>query len=105
MQEKYCGTCKTGLSYFLKTGYLGCPDCYKNFEREIESGILKIQGSTFHVGKKPKISAQDKKLLSDYKKLLSEKEMAGIEGRFNDMAEITEELDCLLSELKERGLI
>ncbi|MBO5927853.1 MAG: hypothetical protein J6Q32_03275 [Clostridia bacterium] len=105
MQTKFCNTCKTSLQFFLKTGYLGCPDCYKSFQREIESGIVKIQGSAFHVGKRPRISDENKMLLKEYQRLLSEKEMAGIEGRFNDMAEIAESLRNLLSELMKRGLM
>ena len=66
---------------------------------------MKIQGSAFHVGKRPRISDENKMLLKEYQRLLSEKEMAGIEGRFNDMAEIAESLRTLLSELMKRGLM
>lgn len=101
---KYCPSCGTTLNYFLKTGYLGCPDCYENFKQEVESGILKIHGSIIHVGKKPKISTIDRELLNEYKRLMAEKEIAGIEGRFSDMTEINRDLNELIKELTRRGL-
>lgn len=105
MYEKVCSHCKTRLSQFYKTGYLGCPQCYVAFEYEINQTLKKIQGKTYHVGDKPTVSEQDKELFKRYKLLLSEKERAGMEGRFRDMADISIEINMLQEELKRRGLM
>ncbi len=104
MREKFCPSCKTALSSFYNTGMLGCPDCYTAFEYEINVALEKIQGATFHVGKKPNIDDLDKELLQEYDNLLEEKQRANMERRFSDMIQISEMLDDLKAELKRRGL-
>ncbi len=104
MYEKYCPNCKTTLSSFYNTGMLGCPECYKAFENEIEIATKKIQGRTVHVGKKPTASELERELILEYELLLKEKQLANIEGRFADMLRISEELMELKEELKRRGL-
>jgi len=105
MIDKICKTCFYRLSDFKRTGYLGCPDCYKYFEEEINRTLPNIQSGYFHNGKIPKISGVDKELLSEYKRLLVNKETAGIEGRFEDMAIYNKQILELTTELKRRGLI
>ncbi len=105
MYDKRCKSCGRLLSEFYETGILGCPDCYKAFEEEIMPTVREIQGNTFHTGKTPTYSNIDKELLTEYKALLSEREKAGIEGRFSDMAEISKEISSLYEELKNRGLV
>ncbi len=105
MEDKCCPRCGRRLKEFFDTAMLGCPDCYKAFEGEIVSALKKIQGRTFHVGKKPLVSGVERQLLSEYRRLLSEKERAGLERRFEDMARISKDLSALSIELKSRGLI
>lgn len=104
MYDKYCKSCKTTLGSFYATGMLGCPNCYKAFEKEIELALKKIQGRTFHVGKRLSIDKIGRELLDEYQMLLIEKERAGLEGRFSDMYRIAEEINELKEELKRRGL-
>lgn len=105
MTEKTCPKCKTTLSEFYSTGMFGCPFCYKAFESELPRVLKKVQGAERHVGKSPKVSGVDRQLVSEYERLKKEKEIAGIEGRFSDMAEITAEIFDLKAELEERGLL
>lgn len=105
MYEKVCVKCGTTLSSFYATGMLGCPHCYKEFEKEIIPALKKIQGRVFHAGKTPKISSVDRELLSEYERLLKEKEQATFNGEFDKMRSLTIEINQLVSELKERGLI
>jgi len=105
MEERCCPRCGRQLKEFFDTAMLGCPDCYKAFEGEIVSALKKIQGRTFHVGKKPQVFGVDRQLLSEYRRLLSEKERLGLERKFDEMAKISKELIDLSLELKSRGLI
>jgi len=105
MYDKICKSCGWRLSQFYNSGMLGCPECYKAFQREIEVALRDIQGSTIHVGKTPNVSGSDKELLSEYTRLLNEKEKAGLDGRFSDMAKIGRQIEELIKVLKERGLI
>ncbi len=105
MYDKICPECGTRLSQFYKTSMLGCPTCYKAFEREIVLALKKIQGQTAHVGKTPYAAGLDKTLLNEYQMLIKEKERAMIEKRFDDANEIAEQILELSEELRRRGLL
>lgn len=104
MYDKVCEKCGTRLSSYYQTGMLGCPECYNAFRVEILSTLKDIQNSTEHTGKKLS-HGLDKELLDEYKRLLKEKELAIMEGRFTDLREISANLFDLTEELKKRGLI
>ena len=57
------------------------------------------------MGKKPKLTRIDRELLSDYQNYLKEEEIAGIEGRFKDMAKLNKIIEELSEELNRRGLL
>lgn len=105
MYDKICPTCKTLLSQFYNTSMLGCPDCYKAFEREITLALKKVQGGTLHVGKTPYGTQLDKQLLDEYNDLIKAKERAVLDERFEDVNEISKQILELSEELKNRGLI
>ncbi len=105
MTEKTCPKCKKTLSEFYSTGMLGCPFCYQVFRDELSRVLVEIQGTDRHVGKPPKVRGLDRELLAEYDRLKRDKELAGIEGRFSDMAEIAEAIFELKTELEERGLL
>lgn len=106
MYDKICNNCGRALSQFYATGMLGCPHCYKAFEKEITSTLYKIQGKTFHVGKTPyNLSNLDRELLAEYKRLIMEKERATIERRFSDIRQLSKEILELSEELKNRGIL
>ena len=105
MIEKTCPHCGTRLSSYYKTGMLGCARCYDAFKGEITSSLEKFQMKSFHVGKTPKCSEEDKNLLGEYRRLLAEKERLGIEGKFSEMASVSKEIFAIAEELKKRGLI
>lgn len=50
---KRCKTCGTSENEFLKTGYLGCSDCYDTFSDSVDVVVRKVQGNTAHIGRTP----------------------------------------------------
>lgn len=52
-QRCICVKCGTTSDEFIKTGYVGCPDCYKTFENVMTPAISRIQHDLRHVGKSP----------------------------------------------------
>ena len=105
MLDKVCKNCGRKLSDFYSTGMLGCPVCYIAFEREITSSAIGLNKNFIHKGKSPKFNHLDKELLSEYNTLLKEREKAGLEGRFKDMKDLSEQIYDLSEEIKRRGLI
>lgn len=51
-----CPTCGITQGQFTKSGFLGCPDCYKVFSESIDPLFLRTQMGSKHVGRKPGIS-------------------------------------------------
>ncbi len=45
--------CGMTLEEFHKTGFLGCPECYKTFKRSVAALLKRIHGATEHVGTTP----------------------------------------------------
>ena len=106
MIDKVCASCGFRLSEFYRAGMLGCPHCYKAFEKQIEQTLYKIQGKTLHTGKTPyNIDNIDRQLLAEYKWLLSEKEKATLEGRFSDIRTLSQQILEISNELRQRGIL
>lgn len=105
MIEKVCKGCGTRLSQFYNTFMLGCPECYNSFKDEITVAVKKAHGKVSHTGKTPKIDRFDKELINEYARVLKEKEQAIIEGRFDDIKELSERSAYLSEELRIRGLL
>lgn len=103
--DKQCKTCGYRLSSYYKTGYLNCPDCYREFEAEISATVGDIQGGNRHKGKKPALTGIERELISDYYGYLKAKEKAGLEGNFAEMSKLNSLISQISEELKRRGLL
>ena len=101
---KRCEKCGTSWEQFYKTSMLGCENCYRVFQAELEPVIRKMQGKTRHTGKVPKVGDLDRELLCEYKNLLADREAAMLEGRFDEASALDEEIRQLHYELSRRGL-
>ena len=51
--SRECDSCGTLYDDFIKTGLLGCADCYDMFEDRLDPILKNIQGNTKHIGRKP----------------------------------------------------
>ncbi len=49
-----CPTCNMGYDEFLKSGKLGCGDCYTTFKARLQRPVKQIHGTVEHIGKAPK---------------------------------------------------
>lgn len=52
-KTKACPSCGMTYEEVLKTGKLGCAECYHNFGEMIERTLRQIQGADSHIGKRP----------------------------------------------------
>ena len=52
-----CPRCGTTLRDIEQGGQLGCIECYNTFNESILKNILKLQGSSEYMGRKPSVSA------------------------------------------------
>ena len=120
-----CLNCGQSYDEFLKTGILGCPECYDAFSDRLDKILKNIQGHTVHTGRKPlniekeledldtgnslnnKADAQTKNVESkntenkeenELKKLESDLEKAIKEERYEDAAVIRDNIKKLRKE-------
>jgi len=50
--QKACSFCGLSLEQYRGNGLLGCPDCYKTFQDDIDEMLFQLHGSSMHRGKK-----------------------------------------------------
>lgn len=56
-----CPKCGETYYEFLRTGMLGCDECYKAFGNLMENSVRRIQGAAVHTGKVPTDRQEEKK--------------------------------------------
>lgn len=93
-----CPECKTTSDEFLKTGYVGCPECYKVFEPLVAETVKKLQQSDRHVGKTPVGAAN---VATEESRLRLELQAAIDAGNFAKAGELSQRLDMLVGRKKE----
>ncbi len=49
--EVVCPECGLSLTDFREKGWLGCAQCYRAFEKEIDELLMQVHGSRIHKGK------------------------------------------------------
>lgn len=91
VKEAICPNCKTRLSEFLKTHYVGCPDCYTAFASAIAAMLPQIQGGTHHVPRGHMGNAVKTKE-DTVRELKREMQKASDEMRYDDAAKIYNKL-------------
>ena len=53
MQQARCGFCGSSLPEIVKSGRVGCAQCYETFYPQLEPTLQRIHGSLEHTGKTP----------------------------------------------------
>ncbi len=67
-----CNTCGATFADIAGCGLIGCPDCYKTFNKQLTSTLKRIHGSSGHIGKIPSSSAPRLNTVSELEMLKSQ---------------------------------
>ena len=104
-EETACPTCGTTYREIAKSGLLGCPDCYKTFETELESTIGAAQGTTRHQGAVPARHRAKQKLEEKRKELKAKLDAAISKEEYEEAARLRDEIRKLSAKEKsdEKG--
>lgn len=92
-ENRVCPTCGCTAESYLKTGFLGCPDCYATFEPLILQSVAKIQKDTKHTGKSPEKTVSPEE--ARYNELLRKRDEAVAVEDFQLAAKINDEMKKL----------
>lgn len=91
-----CPRCRVTLSKFIKTGRLGCPDCYQAFAAQLHPMLLQIHGRVQHAGRKPLQSETDQRSRYEQEELTRQLQLAVNAEDYEHAAEIRDRLRALL---------
>lgn len=69
-EDLECKCCKTRLSDYLETGYVGCSKCYQVFDKDIIAMIYDFHKAVRHTGKRPQIIEAHAKRQKEIEELL-----------------------------------
>ena len=70
--SKTCSKCRLAWTDFEKTGRLGCPQCYEEYEKNLKTILRRIHGNNRHIGKQGDQTKQKKDTLPNLKKKLEQ---------------------------------
>ncbi len=99
VQEKKCLNCGTLQSEVLRTGIVGCSECYKFFSDEIKSLVFRKQGAVCHIGKVPQQHLSKQKLSEKIAELEAQKAQAVKEEDFISAESLKSQIEKLKGEL------
>ncbi len=102
--DKFCPKCNSSLTDVLKTGIVGCANCYKVFEAEIKDLLLKKQGSINHIGKVSSKHISKIKIKEKIKELEEQKNAAAASENFIVAESLKNQIEKLKGELTNERL-
>jgi|YelNatPaOPRAMG01_1025707.scaffolds.fasta_scaffold04720_9 protein arginine kinase activator len=103
-KEKSCSICGLKFKDFEKSGFLGCPNCYKTFKEELRPILLNLHGNVKHIGKKKgEKFTLETFFESELKRLKRELEYAIEEERYEDAAKIRDKINELIKNDKNNN--
>jgi protein arginine kinase activator len=86
---KTCSKCGLAWTDFKKTGRLGCPQCYEEYEKNLKTILRRIHGNNFHIGKSVNTAERQKETLPKLKKQL---EQAIAEEEYENAAQLRDRI-------------
>jgi protein arginine kinase activator len=90
-----CGYCGSSFNDIVKSGKVGCANCYEKFEDKLSPSIEKIHGRTKHVGKNVTYTVEQEEKsepVSEVEQLKLQLKDAIKEQRFEDAAVLRDKI-------------
>jgi protein arginine kinase activator len=99
--DSRCQNCGMVFSDIKQTGKLGCSQCYKAFDTELEPTLRRIHGNSRHVGKIPLRGGQKAFLKKELDQLKSKLQQSVKEEKYEQAAEIRDQIKLLEKQINE----
>lgn len=97
-----CECCGSSFNDIVKSGTVGCANCYHKFEDKLEPSIVKIHGRTKHVGKNVTYTVDEEPKAAEpeneVETLKNDLKQAIKEQRFEDAAVLRDKIKELTQE-------
>ncbi len=98
-----CSNCGMSFADIRQTGKLGCSECYKAFDTELEPTLRRIHGNSNHVGKIPLRGGERVFLQKEMGELKLELQQAIKAENYEQAAEIRDKIKELEKVINEEG--
>ncbi len=98
-----CSNCGMSFADIRQTGKLGCSECYKAFDNELEPTLRRIHGNSNHVGKIPIRGGERVFLQKEMRELKLELQQAIKGEEYEQAAEIRDKIKELEKVMDEEG--
>lgn len=103
-EEKTCPVCGFSFDDFKRSGFLGCPECYKTFRREIIPMLRRVHGNTKHVGAIPEAEGKEMQIKNRINELKNKLNDAVAKEDFEEAAKLRDEINGLKKETENGTL-
>ncbi len=95
--------CKCGWTSenLKKTGYLGCPMCYKTFSKALSPLLRRIHGNNKHIGKKPSKVTFNEHIIIDRsfpEEVQREPQAQNLPGKLDELLSLKAQLEAAVKE-------
>ena len=90
-----CEICGCSFEDIIKSGNVGCSNCYKKFYSKLQPSIQRIHGKTEHQGKFPMGAGEDVRYAHKLTELKAELNKAIDEQNFERAAQIRDEIRAM----------
>lgn len=90
-----CPNCGASFNDIRQTGRLGCPECYRAFDAEMEPTLRRIHGNSKHMGKIPARGGQQVLYRQEIENLKNKLQKAVAEEHYEKAAEIRDHIKQL----------
>ncbi len=87
-QHLACPNCGSTFPEIIQKGRLGCGECYKAFEQELEPTLRRIHGNNLHIGKLPARGGEKVLLKQKIEELKADLQQAVIGEEYEKAAQI-----------------
>ncbi len=94
-EAKKCTLCASTFAELVKSGKVGCPECYKVFADELSGTVSRLHGATTHCGRAPGKMRESYARRAQIKELEAELKSAIEAEEYERAAEIRDKLRSL----------
>ena len=94
-EAKKCTLCASTFAELVKSGRVGCPECYKVFAEELAGTVSRLHGATTHCGRAPGKLREGYARRAQIKELEAELKSAIESEEYERAAEIRDKLKSL----------
>jgi len=103
LPEITCARCRTTYAGFVKSGLLGCADCYKSFREPLEALLKGIHGQTRHTGRIPGTSPSDVPLKLTIDRMRQQLTRAIETEEYEKAASLRDQIRALSAQLESKS--